>query len=421
MHDTSNCINVPLAPNGQSSADISGQRLVWILNGCGLEGETITGSPHRFNAVSTEWHNDDQAPRQHLVTTGGGERMLRRMGCQVPLTRLPASLLLRREPHKFFRLWSYLVTTLSVLLRPRRLPPADVAITVSDYFCDIVPALILKRRHGTRWIAWIHHRELHPAARPGKRLANELTWRMQAWSFRRIARFADQVWLYDTDAGEQIATDLELLGLEPDRIRYMRNGIDLPAIEAVPEPEKRFDAVMVGVRPNKGAFDIVPVWREVQRLRPGTTLCLMGGMSCRAALEAEIAAAGLSTLITFASRKEGWLEPAEHFARIKEARILFAPSHEEGWGIAHCEAMGCGLPVAAYDLPVYRRIFGEALATVPVGDHQALAALVVQLLESADLFTTYQRRGALTARNDNWQSVAANDLAAVRRLVGVEG
>ena len=85
-------------------------KIVWMLNGCGLESGSITGSPLRFQAVSSRWQGMTAGPEQHLVTTSGGEAMLRRMGCTLPTTRLPAALLLRREPFKAFRFWSYVVT-----------------------------------------------------------------------------------------------------------------------------------------------------------------------------------------------------------------------------------------------------------------------------------------------------------------------
>jgi glycosyltransferase involved in cell wall biosynthesis len=388
-------------------------KLIWILNGCGLQNDPISGAPIRFQAVSSRWQAMTPGPEQHLVTTSGGETMLRNMGCSLPATRLPAALLLRREPFKAFRFWSYVVTACAAWLPPRRLPRGDVAITVSDYFCDIVPALLMKRRHGIRWIAWIHHRERHPAERPGNRLVNEITWRMQAWSFRRIARRADQAWVYDCDAGDDIARQLQVYGMSTERIRRMRNGIDLAAIRRAPEPPKAVDAVMIGVRPNKGAFDIVPVWRDVQRLRPGTTLRLMGGLSCRERVAAQIADAGLEGVIAWFAPETGWLPPEAHFAKIKEGRLLFAPSHEEGWGIALCEAMGCGLPVVAYDLPVYRRIYGDATATVPEGDCHAFAQTIVDLLENPGRYAERQRRGLTCAQADDWERIAADDWVAV--------
>lgn len=394
-------------------------KVIWILNGCGLEYGSVTGSPIKCQAISAQWQALPDGPEQTLLTTTGGERMLRQMGCSLPTVCLPAALVLKQEPFKAFRLWSYLVTACAALWRKRRLPQGDVAITVSDYFCDIVPALIMKRRSGIRWIAWIHHRETAPSQRPGNRLINEITWRIQAWSFRRIARHADQAWVYDSAAGDAIARELQTLGMAPGRIRKMRNGIDLAVIQQVPEASKNVDAVMVGVRPNKGAFDIVPIWQEVQRLRPGTTLRLMGGMACREQVAEQITRAGLDQAITFFLPEGGWLPLAAHFAKMKEAKLLFAPSHEEGWGIALCEAMACGLPVVAYDLPVYRRIYGDVPVTVPEGDFHAFAQAICELLAKPQHYAASEQRGRACAAQADWKVVAADDWAAVQALCSV--
>ena len=389
---------------------------LWILNGCGLEGGSITGGPVRFHEVSRRWGDCEHL----LMTTSGGETMLRGMGCELPLVRVPASLVLRREPCRAFRLWSYVVTSAHWRRKEAafaaHLAGAEraVEITVSDYFCDIVPALRLKRRTGCRWIAWIHHRETPPSQRPGNRLVNTLTYRMQEWSLRQIARHADAAWVYDTEAGDLVRDRLLAFGMAPERIRIMRCGVNVGAIQAAPEPAaKSFDAAMIGVRPNKGLFDILPVWEEVVSLRPGTTLRLMGGMSGEAGVLEEIKAKGLDKAISVFRPEGGFLPAEDYYAQIKTARILFAPSHEEGWGMAVCEAMAAGVPVVGYDLPVYRRIYGDAFVRVPCFDHGAFARQIVRLLDDGALYNEYRRRGQSCAASFGWDAIAAADWEAV--------
>jgi len=343
--------------------------------------------------------------------------MLRRMGCELKVVRLPASLVLRAEPFKIFRFWSYVVTACATYFLRRRFPETDVVISVSDYFCDVIPALFMKRwQSGVQWIAWIHHREIAPRVRPGNRFANEITWRIQTWSFRRIARNADQAWVLDSEAGDEIATDLRAFGMPFEKIRKMRNGVDLSGIRQLHEVSPHVDAVMIGVRPNKGAGDIVPVWREVQLLRPGTTLLLMGGISDVESLAERLVRAGLSDVVKIFRPEEGWLAPKAFFAKIKEARVLFAPSHEEGWGIAVCEAMACGLPVVAYDLPVYHRVYGDSLVSVSEKDYHGFAEAICNLLDRPEQFALFQRRGCECAAKYDWDKVAADDWA----LLGIK-
>ena len=392
--------------------------ILWILNGCGLEGRGITGGPVRFHEVSKRFAADGRV--QHLLTTPGGKTMQTTLGCQLPMTVVPASLLLRSEPCRPFRFWSYLVTSILWRFRASKLPKSDVLITVSDYFCDIIPALALKRRTGAKWIAWIHHCETDPKERPGNRLVNELTYRMQRWSFKRIAAHADSAWINDTLAGDEIERRLLALGMPKSRIRRMQNGIDLSAIQSATPIEQSnnpnnqtipSDAVMIGVRPNKGLHDIIPIWQMVNKLRPGTTLTLMGGMSGEAEVVKEIER--LKLPITVFKPENGFLPAADYYAKIKEAKILFAPSHEEGWGIAVCEAMAAGLPVIAYDLPAYRKIYPGAYAAVPCFDQAMFAHAVARILNDPAEYDRLQNLGRICASQYDWNAIAAADSAAV--------
>ena len=384
--------------------------ILWILNGCGLEGKGITGGPVRFHEISHRLK--DRGHHQHLLTTSGGKAMLSALGCSLPMTIVPSSLLIKKEPCRPFRFWSYVITSLLWRIKRNKLPNSDVIVTVSDYFCDIIPALALKNRHGAKWIAWIHHCEADPKTRPGSRLDNEITSRMQKWSFRQIAMQADCAWINDTIAGDEIERRLRELGMPKGRIRRMKNGIDLMAIQNAPEPEhKTIDAVMIGARPNKGLFDIIPIWEKVNELRPGTRLFVMGGMSGEADVKDQAKESGLP--ITFFKPEAGFLPANQYYAKIKDARILFAPSHEEGWGIAVCEAMAAGLPVVAYDLPAYKKIYYDAYAKIPCFNAEKFASAIVSVLTDTTLYSELKQRGTTTAKQYDWNQIAVEDESAI--------
>ena len=389
-----------------------GGRIVWILNGCGLEGGSITGGPARFHEISHRWRG--KGCEQLLMTTSGGETMLRRMGCRLDMLCVPASLLLSRELFRPFRFWSYAVSSLlcrrAVGKAAEFLGDGGVVITTSDYFCDIIPALLLKRIAGCRWIALSHHMETPPSRRPGNFLSNVVTWLMQRWSFRKIAHRADEAWVCGTEAGDAIRARLVALGMDGGRIRFFRNGVDTSAIGGSEKPKgKRYDAVMIGVRPNKGMADIVPIWRRVIAMRPGATLLLMGGMSGIEPLVKEIGQNGLDGAISFLKTPGGLLPRDEYYAHVKSANILMAPSHEEGWGIVLCEAMAAELPVVAYDLPAYRRIYGGDFLSVPRFDTAKFAEEIVRILGDGELADSYRRRGLERARSYDWDAIAEED------------
>lgn len=364
----------------------------------------------RFHEISSRFAAAQIS--QHLLTTPGGRDMTKTLGCKLQTSVIPASLFLRREPCRAFRLWSYLLSALFWRTRKATLPKSDILITVSDYFCDIFPALSLKRHTGAKWIAWIHHCETNPKERPGNRLVNELMYRLQRWSFRQIAAHADSAWINDTLAGDEIERRLLTLGMSQNRIRRMQNGIDFPALASAPRADPpETDAVMIGVRPNKGLHDILPIWEKVVALRPGTTLTLMGGMSGESELIKEIAARKLP--ITIFKPEGGFLVANAYHTKIKTAHLLFAPSHEEGWGIAVCEAMAAGLPVIAYDLPAYQKIYRGAYRPIPCFDHDAFARAIVETLNDAEEQARLRTLGTACAAQYDWTMISAADRAAL--------
>lgn len=65
------------------------------------------------------------------------------------------------------------------------------------------------------------------------------------------------------------------------------------------------------------------------------------------------------------------------------AHALVAPSEDGKFGLPAVEALTCGTPVAAFDLPALREVLGERAALVPAGDFDALINLAERLRRPA--------------------------------------
>jgi len=100
------------------------------------------------------------------------------------------------------------------------------------------------------------------------------------------------------------------------------------------------------------------------------------------------------------------------------AAVVGYPSRYEGFGLPPLEAMACGAPVVAYDIPPLRETLGDAAELVAPGDRHALAGALRRVLGDHDRRAELSARGVAVARRRSWAHVA-RDTAEVYRSLGV--
>lgn len=102
------------------------------------------------------------------------------------------------------------------------------------------------------------------------------------------------------------------------------------------------------------------------------------------------------------------LLPHQVPALMASCDLLFAPSWEqEGFGLPVLEAMACGLPVVASDVPCFADFAADAARLVPFDQPEAFAAAAEEVLGNPRLWHRMRRAGRRVARHYRASRAAA--------------
>ena len=114
-----------------------------------------------------------------------------------------------------------------------------------------------------------------------------------------------------------------------------------------------------------------------------------------------------------AVRTLGYLPEPDLAGVVAGAAAVVVPSWYEGFGLPALEALACGTPVVAADLPAHREVLGDQAELVPPSDPGALAAALGRVLEDPGGEAARAARRTRAA-GFTWETCAQATLAAYR-------
>lgn len=294
-------------------------------------------------------------------------------------------------------IWIYIKRTIKAFFLKLEVKENDILLGTSDFLPDVLPIFWLKLKNKkARWIQHVFH--LIPISR-------KIPFWSQKFSLFLIKHFVDCVVV---DNGI-LKKDLSKTGFDNPKIFVNYPGINLEYMKTIKiENKSEYDGIfMAQLRPQKGIFDLVRIWKIVCQKRPKAKLGIIGKgqEEILKTLKKEIEIEGLSRNIDLL----GYLEDDEAFAIIKASKVFVFPSREEGFGIAPLEAQALGLPVVAWDLPIFREIFKKGMIKIKLDEIKGFADEILELMNNESLYFGTKKEATDNSRQYTWDNTAKKE------------
>lgn len=303
---------------------------------------------------------------------------------------------------RYFPAYAWRCLTAHFVKLPRRY---DVVYASGQFIVDLYCARVIARRLGVPWVAKIQHVLHSQPKRDG--LINRLFLASEKLAARWLNREAARVMCLSGVVAEDYRKLEESLGLKPTRTQQLGCGVDVEALQQVPTQDKQFDVAFLGrMHEQKGVFDLPHVWKGVLAKRPEARLVVIGEGPHRPVTEVLFAELGIAASAVFT----GGIEEGRKNELLSQSRVGLSLSYEEGWGLSVTEFLALGLPVVAYDLPVFRQVFPDQLLGVPAADRDAATKMILALLADPAQIKRRGNQAREFARRYDYRRIAKEEL-----------
>ncbi len=236
---------------------------------------------------------------------------------------------------------------------------------------------------------------------------------------RRVDRFAvlDQT----------IADDLIAIGVAPEQLAFVKNGVDLTRFRPASTAEREELRARLGLPAGplalfvgqlierKGVKHLLEAWRTVTPSVKDATLLFVGGGPDAARVEREAAAPGSRVRVLGVRTDVPEL--------MRAANVLVLPSHNESFGNVIIEAMASGIPVIVGRTGVARSlaIDGRAGCVVDAAQPAEIACALRDIFSSPSRGAALGARGRTLVQPYDFRQVAGEYLALYESMIAAKG
>ena len=281
----------------------------------------------------------------------------------------------------------------------------DVVYASNFLIFEVYPAWIIARRHRARFVVKLQHVLHSQPKRHG--LFDRLFLRAERFATRIANRHADLMMCLSNVVGQDYRK-LELgMGFEPSQVTTVGCGLNFEDVDATPSMERKYQVVFLGrMHEQKGVFELPSVWKQVLDSCPEAHLLVIGEGPHRPETQKRFLELGIGENATFV----GGVPEKEKNRLLASSRIGLSLSYEEGWGLSVTEYLAAGLPVVAYDLPVFQSEFEGHLELWDRGDTDAIAKALIRWIQDPVECEKKGELGRQFVRRFDYRTVAHEEL-----------
>lgn len=265
----------------------------------------------------------------------------------------------------------------------------EFVYSASDFLMDSIPAFILKLK-GNKWVAGFYLNA------PKK---NWIYYCTQKIAKLLIKKFADKVCL---------TNESMFNGWRGKRKIAVQGGVNLENAGSTRNRFKLYDAVFVGrFHHSKGIDELIRIWKQVKIKRPCAKLAVIGGGDAEEDKVKKWAEEGKNGVHLW-----GYLGQ-ERFKVYQKSRIVLYPATVDHFSMGPVEAMACGCPMVAFNLPVMKYIRPEGTF---LAENVLDFAFYIHTLLTDGYYKAFREDAYKWARTWDWSKRAPKVLAQIRSL-----
>ena len=310
---------------------------------------------------------------------------------------------------------SYLLRTISAvrLVKKTDFESDDVLLCHSDFFPNSIPSYVAhKKQQKMRLLFWYHL--IVPKLFRG--FEGAFTNKFYFPKIRFFHHFLNQK-LYEflIPTGSTVLTPspyyANMLTNKKYDVHIIKKFGGAEILKTNFTNQKEYDLVWMGrFQALKGMDHFLNILILAKKTLPNLKVLVLGGGTLKQNedFENKVRNFGLINNITF----KGFVTGEERFKLLSCGKIFIMSSIFESYGLVNIEAMSYGLPVIAFDLPVFS-VFTKGMIKIPMWDHANFASSICLLLTNNEILKHYQHEALRYSSDHSWTKTADEILSII--------